>query len=584
MAYELKKSEKGEKGEVGANGQKTPVIGASQTTLAAGDGQKGTAPKAPIAQKKTPEQGGLTDIGRYLDINQQKTRDLAEQTAGLIGKEQTQAEEAITGAGTKFKQDVGAGTVNLDQNYFNQAREALTGSGSNLNQFLSSQAPQFSKYYNATYGGPQDIVSQQYYANAAKEAQQAQQAAEFARTAEGRKELLARLRAGKTGRYTRGGLNLDQALIAGDEQAIQSIQQQADAVDAAAKLDALRQMAKEEVARGQSITQGTRSAFQNEFNIGREEQEIADRAQQIRSAQEAAYNAQVNAAREKYGVQEGINISDFIANSPYSNISKYNVGSESDYARLKALQDLTGQMSTFTPYAAQAGQYQNYTDQSSAIDLGGYEQAVSSARQARLAEEERQRAYAAAQEEARRRAAEAADAQKEQALYQTGGTVAGAVAGTYIGGPVGGVIGGAVGGAIGGAIGSICFDPNTPVTMADGTTKKFKQISLHDDLAYGGRVYATYQFKNNNDLYEYPSIHGKILVTADHAVEENGRFIRVKKSKKAVKAEQNIPFVCSLSCENHRIFIDGIVFADYDEVDAPEGKTNEECLKELNGK
>lgn len=663
MAYELKRKEE-EEGVVGANGQETPVIGAPQETLSAGDGQKGEAPGAQLAQKQAPEQGGITDVGKYLDVNQQKARQLAQETAGLIGKEQTEAQEAIQGAGTQFKQDVTRGTVALDQDYFNRAREALTGGGSNLSQFLSSQVtPQaapafagpsfgtnqlvnmgktitpaekplsenpemqqrmmdmgvlrknldsqpmsaqdaFSRYYNATYGGPQDIASQQYYSTAQKEAQQAQEAALLAQSAEGRKELLARLRAGKTGRYTRGGLNLDQALIAGDQEAINAIQAQARAGDSAARLEALRQMAQAEVQRGQNISEGTRAAFQREFDIAREEQELADLAGQRRSEAETAYNQQANQIRNQYGTQEGIDINSFISGGSYGNINPYNVASSSDYARLQALQDLTGRASTYLPYAGQAGQYSQYMDPSSAFNVGGYLSSVDSARSARLAREEAARQAAAAAEAERiRREEEERRKQNEMVggIALGGGPLISRPVLGYIGGTVGnygGDVGQAVGDVITGAgdvvgditegvgsvITSICFAPDTPVAMADGTTKKIKNIVLHDDLAYGGRVYGTYQFKNTNDLYEYPSIHGKVLVTADHAVEENGRFIRVKDSKKAVKLEENIPFVYSLSNENHRIFIDGVVFADYDEVDSPEGKSNEECLKELNGR
>jgi hypothetical protein len=42
--------------------------------------------------------------------------------------------------------------------------------------------------------------------------------------------------------------------------------------------------------------------------------------------------------------------------------------------------------------------------------------------------------------------------------------------------------------------GTYCFDPSTPIQMADGSTKEIKNIQLGDDTK-GGEVTGVFQFK-----------------------------------------------------------------------------------------
>ena len=105
--------------------------------------------------------------------------------------------------------------------------------------------------------------------------------------------------------------------------------------------------------------------------------------------------------------------------------------------------------------------------------------------------------------------------------------------------------------------GSFCFDPNTPIQMADGSEKKIKDIQLGDDTK-GGEVTGVFQFKASDEIHDYKGV----TVAGSHYVKEDGKFIMVKDSPLAVKIDK-IPVVYSLDTSDRRIFIKDIEFADY---------------------
>jgi hypothetical protein len=105
--------------------------------------------------------------------------------------------------------------------------------------------------------------------------------------------------------------------------------------------------------------------------------------------------------------------------------------------------------------------------------------------------------------------------------------------------------------------GTYCFDPSTPIQMADGSTKKIKNIQLGDDTK-GGEVTGVFQFKASDEIHDYKGV----TVAGSHYVKEDGRFIMVKDSPIAVKIDK-IPVVYSLDTSGRRIFINNIEFADY---------------------
>jgi len=102
-----------------------------------------------------------------------------------------------------------------------------------------------------------------------------------------------------------------------------------------------------------------------------------------------------------------------------------------------------------------------------------------------------------------------------------------------------------------------CFDPKTPILMADGSTKEIKNIQLGDDTK-GGEVTAVIQFKALDEIHDYKGV----TVSGSHFVKEDGKFIMVKDSPLAVKIDK-IPVVYTLDTSERRIFIKDIEFADY---------------------
>jgi len=105
--------------------------------------------------------------------------------------------------------------------------------------------------------------------------------------------------------------------------------------------------------------------------------------------------------------------------------------------------------------------------------------------------------------------------------------------------------------------GGFCFDPSTPIQMADGSEKKIKEIQLGDNTK-GGEVTGVFQFKASDEIHDYKGV----TVAGSHYVKEDGRFIMVKDSPLSVKIDK-IPVVYSLDTSGRRIFINDIEFADY---------------------
>jgi hypothetical protein len=93
--------------------------------------------------------------------------------------------------------------------------------------------------------------------------------------------------------------------------------------------------------------------------------------------------------------------------------------------------------------------------------------------------------------------------------------------------------------------------------MANGSTKKIKNIQLGDDTK-GGEVTGVFQFKATDEIHDYKGV----TVAGSHYVKENNKFIMVQDSPISVKIDK-IPVVYSLDTTGRRIFIKDIEFADY---------------------
>ena len=118
--------------------------------------------------------------------------------------------------------------------------------------------------------------------------------------------------------------------------------------------------------------------------------------------------------------------------------------------------------------------------------------------------------------------------------------------------------------------GSGCFIKGTLITMADGSTKEVQKVDLGDNVAKGGKVFATGKFLVEN-LHDYKGIQ----VSGSHMVNEDNTWVRVEDSKhgKSLGDDEHVVYV--FGSENRRILINDILFTDYFEV-----KDQEQLLKE----
>ena len=113
----------------------------------------------------------------------------------------------------------------------------------------------------------------------------------------------------------------------------------------------------------------------------------------------------------------------------------------------------------------------------------------------------------------------------------------------------------------GGSGGGGCFMAGTLITMSDGSYKPVELVDIGDEVAVGGKVFATGKFLIDN-LYDYKGIQ----VAGTHMVKEDGKWTRVENSKHGVALGSEDAIVYVFGSENRRIIINNIEFTDYFEL------------------
>jgi hypothetical protein len=101
-----------------------------------------------------------------------------------------------------------------------------------------------------------------------------------------------------------------------------------------------------------------------------------------------------------------------------------------------------------------------------------------------------------------------------------------------------------------------CFSPETEILMESGKYKKIKDIQPHEATALGGKVEMIGKSKSD-DLYNYDGVK----VTGDHAVFENGKWIRVKDSEKSSPIGKEGE-IYTIHTENHLVVTKNKVWTD----------------------
>ena len=252
MAYVLKDEEKeqlqnnppplpGAGGEPVLNPQQTNNTGEPQQIVsgsggpitAAGTSQQSASAAAPRKESST----GFIGINRYLEQNRPQTQKLAGRVGGVIEQEGAEVNQAIGESLQNISQQADEQTYALTDTFNTPetTRNAELVQQASTEDFSGFQdegdADQFRALYTAgEYTGPSDISETEQYTDVLKERGDVQTIRESIQTDEGRKELLRRIQ--DTKRASQGVTTLDNALLGGNPEAQQSIQNTAEDVDA----------------------------------------------------------------------------------------------------------------------------------------------------------------------------------------------------------------------------------------------------------------------------------------------------------------------------------------------------------------
>ena len=109
---------------------------------------------------------------------------------------------------------------------------------------------------------------------------------------------------------------------------------------------------------------------------------------------------------------------------------------------------------------------------------------------------------------------------------------------------------------------SVCFDPTTPIKLINNKIVKIEDIKINDILLDNNTVLSVLIFNIENNIV--PMFNYKnIIVSGDHIVFENNKFIRIKESylSKPIFYKKNT-LIC-LVTEKGFININGVLFKDY---------------------
>jgi len=110
-----------------------------------------------------------------------------------------------------------------------------------------------------------------------------------------------------------------------------------------------------------------------------------------------------------------------------------------------------------------------------------------------------------------------------------------------------------------------CFDENTPLALADGTTRDIAHICVGDTLKDGGVVTAKLKLAASSEkIY----ILRNVIVSGTHRIQHNDSWIPVSEHPEANRLfEYNKPYLYCVNTTTKKIVINECVFMDWDEVD-----------------
>lgn len=620
----IDKDQKDENADPAADSLNNPSVGAGGAGTAPVKGSETAAVGTPSSMSPTPEAPGqkFGTIQDYFKGSKEQGDKLGQDFAGKLDATKQQQQSAIDQSAAGATQNIAANTIGADTNLINTAKSDPTKIAND-----EAQYEQFMNQWNASYKGPNSFEDTDQYNDAAKATQAAKDKATQASSTGGRQQLLQ----DDFGVYGAGNKGLDEALI-------QNSSSFGDVGTKANELNSLQDYlkgkstdvagkAQEAKATTEQTKQAAQSALLGEQGAVRQFQTDIDAKT---SAAQAKAKADQEALATAFGKRENLsdaqlasigltqqqykdliakektagytNLQDYLTfQNPNAKISRESVASEADQAKDAALAKLTGSTKFLNP-TREGGKLVDF-DKDAALQT--YLDKIG----ADKAERDRMRAERLAQQQAER---EAADAEATAQRLQTQGVVTGTPIASAALGPVGYLPG--ISGPIGAKINEIiskdktaskvvgavdknvtqpvvnvvrniastvrqvfCFDGETMVDMVDGSKKAIKDVKLGDRVKGGGTVLSTRQsLTSNGTRYNYKGI----IVTGLHAVKEK-RWMRVKDSAHAHRID-GAGVVYSLVTNLHRIYANGIQFADEHETDMYEHLNLDQSLAELN--
>lgn len=121
-----------------------------------------------------------------------------------------------------------------------------------------------------------------------------------------------------------------------------------------------------------------------------------------------------------------------------------------------------------------------------------------------------------------------------------------------------------------------CFAPDTEILMLDGSYKKIKDLSVGDEVELGGKILLL-EVVESDDMYLYEGVE----VAGNHAVFEDGKWVRVNKSVKGSALNKSAETYYIIT-ENHVLATKGVIWSDSEEVEDGMLEEDDKTLKQLN--
>ena len=124
----------------------------------------------------------------------------------------------------------------------------------------------------------------------------------------------------------------------------------------------------------------------------------------------------------------------------------------------------------------------------------------------------------------------------------------------------------------GGVLRTLCFHPETLITMSDGSLEFIKNIKINDRLKDNIIVTGTLVLQGNNKRNPFYRIFSReqnsyIFVTGSHLMKDyrKNEFVPVSEIDYAVKTQKTSPYMCCLITSNHLIPIGEHLFWDWED-------------------